>query len=155
MISAAQEERMSAARAARDKQNKKIPLLINIEDGRLVPNVPLIGGRKEVRNADGHVIVAARLPHPKYRPYMGDPKATLAQRMTMLATQGIIGAMPVTDAPLSADEELAPIDIETAKPQEMIDYAMKKYHHEFEPGTHHNKMRALLRQLEAQNADLG
>ena len=44
------EEQLSAVYQARNAQNRKRPMLINIDDGRLMPNVPRLGGRPEVRD---------------------------------------------------------------------------------------------------------
>jgi len=150
---------------ALNQQNKKYPLLINIEDGRLVPNVRLIGGGPEIRGQDGKVLARAVSPHPKYRVYMGDPKASVSERMRLLATQGIIQQLPVGAEVSVSDDvsglpaavhndfaDLAAFDIQRANPQELADYARRVYHHEFAEGTHHNTMRATLRAMAARAA---
>ena len=49
MISEAVEARMAEARATRNKQDKEHPMLINIKDYRLMPNVPALRNHRSYR----------------------------------------------------------------------------------------------------------
>lgn len=61
-ITEAQEEQAAAFRA-RKRQDRAIPWLIRTSDGTIYPNVPLIARK------------------PNFRPYTGDLKASLEERM--------------------------------------------------------------------------
>lgn len=52
MITSNQEAQAAARRAAK-RQDKKHPMLVNINDGRLVPNVPRLRTHKDYRVYDG------------------------------------------------------------------------------------------------------
>lgn len=96
------EERMSEARARR-RQDKNCPLLIR-DDGMLFPNVPLVAKK------------------PNFRPYRGDPKASLEDRLAYL--QGFGQRRRVNYDP-SVEEE--PFDLTKASADEIIAFAMEEY----------------------------
>ena len=103
-LNSAQEDRIAAARAAK-RQSRETPLLINQDDGRLFPNVPLVA-----RN-------------PKYRPYHGDPNASLQERMRYLK-----GLAPQRRQVINTRAEaLEPFDIGTADKDALIAFAMDEY----------------------------
>ncbi len=120
-VNEAQETKMISARAARNKQNPKIPFLINIKDGRLLPNVPALAGRPAETTSDGKVIPAKK-PHPDLRPFTGSVKATLDERMKWLETLGM--------APGQRQVSLAnvePFDVGTATLDELVMFAKDEY----------------------------
>lgn len=121
-ISEQQETRMIAARAARNKQDAKHPFLINVKDGRLVPNVPALRGRP-AEKVDGREI-PAKPGHPDYRVYTGSVKASLEERMKWLETSGA-GVGGTRRAVVLSDEE--PFDLNTATLDEMIEFAKSEY----------------------------
>jgi len=95
------EQRIADARG-RKRQDKNVPLLIR-DDGMLYPNVP------KVRERSG----------TKFRPYHGDPKATLEQRKRYLL--GLAPARPV------AFTEPEPFDIGKADADELVQFAQEQY----------------------------
>jgi hypothetical protein len=98
-------ETRAAAARGRLRQDKTDPLLINLEDGRLMPNVPNI--RK----------------NPKYVIYSGDFQASKEERMLWLASVGRrSGARRVVDS-----REAEPFDIATASKTELADFALTEY----------------------------
>lgn len=134
-ISAEQESRIAAARGRSPKfrQDKQHPFLINTKDARLYPNTEKFRESKFIGD---------------YRVFTGDPKASRKEREAWLATFGGSKAvMPVVDSG-------TPFDIGTAKPQEMIDFALVEYGETLDPAMHHNQMRAKLRKLAEQHGAL-
>jgi hypothetical protein len=130
-ISSIQEDKMIAQRAARNKQNPKIPFLINIKDGRLMPNVPALAGRAAETAPSGQVI-PAKPPHPHYRPYTGSLKASGDERMHWLQSAGLVISntevqidAPVRRAVVLSDEPA--FDIGTATVGELIAFAKEEY----------------------------
>jgi hypothetical protein len=134
MINEAQESKMIAQRAARNKQNPKVPFLINIKDGRLMPNVPMLAGRPGEKAPSGQVI-PARPPHPNYRPYTGSLKASEEERMKWLESAGLkihtvtedaehTGVAPRRGVVLA---DVEPFDIGTATVSELIEFAQQEY----------------------------
>lgn len=130
MITEAVEARMSEARAARNKQDRDCPMLINIKDFRLMPNVPRLGGQKEDKAA-GKVYIA---PHPDYRPYCGDLKATLEERRRLVETGTALLRPPIVDSSGIAKineygvvqmEGAAPFDIGKAGREELVAFAKR------------------------------
>jgi len=116
------------------KQDKKVPFLIHVHDARLVPNVPQLGG-------DGKLIP----PNPLYRPYHGNPKASLDERLAYLSTVGTSGAATrtvvktVVLAPEEADalpEDEKPFDIGKASREELLAFALDTYGTALPPDTH-------------------
>lgn len=99
-------ERLEVARAghrSKARQDKQVPLLIR-DDGMLFPNVPLIAKKKN------------------FRPYHGNPNATLEERMAYLA--GRAGRRVMASMPFEDDE---PFDISTADRNALIDFAEAEY----------------------------
>lgn len=122
MISPAVEARMSDARRALNAQSREYPLLIHIEDGRLVPNVPRLGGQKADKSLNKPFIAS----HPKYRVYMGPPKAKLEERMRILATQNMTGNAAVVDTTLPTTPAHE-FDIGKAGRSELVIFAFENY----------------------------
>lgn len=138
-ISEAQESKMIQQRAARNKQNPKIPMLINIKDARLLPNVPALAGRPEEMGPNGRPIPAKK-PHPDYRPYTGSLKASEEERMAWLRSAGLNVSHEVVEvdditprrrAVVLSDEE--PFDIGTSTVAELIAFAKSEYNAELSP----------------------
>lgn len=125
-----QDAAASAQRAAR-AQDKRVPFVINVDDGRLIPNT--VRTRK----------------HPKYRLYKGDVNATLDERMRYLASSGLVQEVgSVEDA----------FDIGKATKEELIAFALMEFGKEMDPSMHLATMRSKVSQMAkaAQgNEDLG
>lgn len=113
-------EEAAADRRSRNRQSKTVPFLIR-DDGVLMPNVPLIARKKN------------------FRPYHGDPAASLQERMEFL--QGLSAKRRVINSAEQADEE-APFDIAKASKDELITFAEENYAVTLDPAMHLNKMRA-------------
>lgn len=123
------EQKMISARAARNKQNKEVPFLINVKDGRLLPNIPALAGRPAEKTPSGHTIPAKK-PHPNYRPFTGSPKASLEERMKWLETSGAA-------APRGREVSLAniePFDVGTATLDELVEFGSSEYGLEINKG---------------------
>jgi len=129
MINEAQESALS--QHTRPQQDKKIPFLIHIDDGRLVPNMPLLR------------------VHPKYRPYHGVLSASHADRLTYLKSEYRGSDRPVVDSAL-----IKPFDIATATKEEMIAFAASEYGTAIDPNTHGNAVRVQLRKLAQEHGAL-
>jgi hypothetical protein len=104
MITADQERNLSDANArAKKKQDRTNPHVINIEDGRLMPNTPRL-----------------RI-HPKYRVYTGPKDADVGTRMRWLEgatkTPKIVNTMAEADA----------FDVGTATLDEMQVFALENF----------------------------
>jgi hypothetical protein len=125
MISDAQEARQAAG--ARPKQDAKFPLLINIDDGRLYPNVPKM-----------------RL-NPKYVPYGGDVKASKADRLRWLDTMG--RSLPSRRRVVMDDSTAPPFDIGKATASEIVEFALTEYGKSLDPGMNLHTLRATVRKL--------
>jgi hypothetical protein len=164
MISQADEAQMAAARAARNRQDPDCPLLINIKDFRLMPNIPRLGGQKADRAA-GKVFIA---PHPDYRPYRGDPKATRAERQRLVETGTALLRPPVVDTSGIAKinegfgqaqiEGQEPFDIGKAPREELVAFAKRWFGVELDNETgdlHLMKLRAKLRDLVKASSEAG
>lgn len=95
-----QEERTAQARG-RSRQDRNVPLLINQDDGRLFPNVPLVA-----RN-------------PKYRPYTGPKNASLQERMDWLK------GLPSRTKVVFTEPE--PFDIGKADKDSLIAFASSEF----------------------------
>jgi hypothetical protein len=126
------ESKVADARA-RQRQDKTHPLLINAQDGRLMPNVPRIRNNKK-----SHYVV-----------YTGDPKATLESRMRWLKTLSTNGARRVIDT-----SEDAPFDIGKASKQELVDFAIAEYQITLDVNTDHRKLRGQVKTLAEQHEAL-
>jgi hypothetical protein len=127
MINEAQEAALS--QHTRPKQDTKIPFLINIDDARLVPNVPKLR------------------THPKYRPYHGVLAASHADRLTYLKTEFRSGGERL----VIDSTKVKAFDIATATKEELITYAFNEFGVTIDPSTHGNAVRVQLRKL-AQDA---
>lgn len=121
MVSEVQEAKMISERAARNKQDKKHPHLINVKDGRLLPNVPALAGYREA--VVNGVLVPGKAMHRNYRVYTGDPKASAEERLKWLETSGSVkaGPRPVTLA------NVEPFDVGTATRDELLAFASSEY----------------------------
>lgn len=102
MITEQQEQAAAQSAQNRNRQDRKIPFLIHIEDGRLMPNVQSI---REL---------------PEYRPYQGpDPlTATTEERLAWLRSSGPYRRVKIVD---SSDAE--PFDLATAPKEDLLDFA--------------------------------
>ena len=150
MISEAVEARMAEARAARNKQDKEHPMLINIKDYRLMPNVPAL------RN------------HRNYRPFAGDPRATYDERKRIVATGQLMGRPIIVDSMLAKlhggvtgtveapQSDEPPFDVGKATREELTAFGLRYYGVEIDPDgkTHLMKLRAKLRNLAAAAGDM-
>ncbi len=102
-ISSAQADAMATRQASTKRQDGAAPLLINTEDGRLMPNAP------NIRALQG------------YRVYHGDPKADLKTRMAYLRSDGHGRKhTPVLD-------DAQPFDVSKAPKEELVAFAMNEY----------------------------
>ncbi len=109
------EQRVSDARA-KHRQDKKTPFLIR-DDGMLYPNTPLM--RRNQR----------------FRPYYGDVKASLADRMRFLA--GLAARREVVYNP----EPEAPFDIGTASVDDLLNFAVEQFGRVLDPSKPVKKLR--------------
>ena len=118
MINEAQDTALS--NRMKQRQDAKIPFLINIEDGRLVPNV---AGTREL---------------PNYRPYHGPAKAPLEARLMYLRTEGRMGSAyrPLTDSSVEQAPPVEPFDIATASRDDLINFAFTEYGKSLDPTAH-------------------
>lgn len=121
-ISDAQEQKMISDRAARNKQDPKHPYLINVKDGRILPNVPALAGRPARKTDSGHV-EPAKAGHPDLRVYTGDPKASKEERLRWLQTNGVGTA---AQRPVSL-ANVEPFDVGTATMDELVEFAQSEY----------------------------
>ena len=139
MISPEAEAKMAAARAARNKQHPKFPMLINVNDGRLIPNII---------DKTGQTMKSLR-KNANYRVYMGDPKAPLAERMRMLQTQGFHENRAVIDTSKVSEESRAAFDSGKASREELVAFALEQYGAELDTDgkTHLATLRAQVRNL--------
>lgn len=135
-ITEAQEANLSA-QITRARQDKKTPFCINVKDGRLMPNVP------EIRaNAD-------------YRPFTGNYKATLDERMAYLRSGGFGGpgrravVMPADDdiPPAPPVEEQPPFDIAKASKEELVAFAFDQWAEVLSIDTHLTTLRSQVAKL--------
>ena len=130
----------SVGRRARNKQDKAHPMLINVDDARLVPNVPRL---RALAN---------------YRIFMGDPRASLEERKRILEMQGIKATRAVVDssAPSAQSEDEAPFDIGKATREELRAFAFDTYGAVIDQtgDTHLMTVRAQVRALAKEARDL-
>lgn len=155
MISEQVEAKMAAARAARNKQDPEHPMLINIKDYRLMPNVP------SLRN------------HRNYRPFAGDIRATYEERKRIVETGTMLGRPIVVDtilaklhasnpnvtppAPLASPEaDEPPFDVGKATREELQAFALRYYGVDVDPDgkTHVMTLRSKVRSLAAAAGDM-
>lgn len=119
------EERVAAHRS-KTRQNKEVPWLIR-DDGMIFPNVPLIARKQN------------------FRPYRGDPAATLEERMQYLQGFGNRQRRQIVmSAPL---EELEPFDIAKATADELVAFAMDEFSEPLDPTMPLQDMRAAVAKL--------
>lgn len=116
-ITEAQEEQAAAFRA-RKRQDRVIPWLIRVSDGTIYPNVPLIARK------------------PNFRPYTGDLKASLEERMAYV--EGLPGRRKIVFE--AAEPE--PFNIKLATKEELIAFAMEEYSEPIDENAHLSKVRA-------------
>lgn len=102
------EERLAEARVS-NRQNKAVPFLIR-DDGMLYPNVPLVA------------------KNPRYRPYHGDPKATLKQRLDWLA-----GVQAPQRRKVVLEPE--PFNLSHATAEEIVAFALEEFGAALDPET--------------------
>lgn len=93
----------AAGRSSKRKQDKANPMVIHIENGRLMPNTPNL--RK----------------HPMYRVYGGALDAPLAERMKWLAGMMRMPRKVINTAPADV------FDIGTATAEDLVVFAMEEY----------------------------
>ena len=119
MLTEQQEITLSNAqqRAAKKRQDKQFPNVININDGRLMPSVPAL------RN------------HKDYRLYQGPKDADLTDRMRWL--QGISKVPKVVNSQAEADE----FDVGKATKDDLIVFAMEQFGAAIDPLTDIRTMR--------------
>lgn len=106
MITEAQEARLADANArSKRKQDRTNPMVINIDDGRLMPNTPRLRA------------------HPKYRVYGGDIKAPVPERMRWLA--GALKQMPTKIVNSQAENDA--FDVGKATADELVVFANEQF----------------------------
>lgn len=99
------EQNLSARLSAKYKQDSKIPMLINLKDGRLIANS-----------------VNTRA-NPDYRPYTGSLKASIEERMKFIASS--VGGSHARVIDSSA--EVPEFDVATATKDEIIAFAFAEF----------------------------
>ena len=114
MISEAQDQRLAnnIARSAKYKQDKTHPMVINIHDGRLLPNNKLLREHKD------------------YRVYTGDIKADLPARMKWL--KGFANTPKVINSAEAADN----FDVGKATKEDLIGFALDTFGAALDPDKH-------------------
>ena len=105
-ISNGQEVALAAATAAKNRQDTKTPFLININDARLMPNIPLLRQHKD------------------YRVFTGSPNASLEERQQYLSSGRGQGRAVVLPPNI---EEIEPFDIGKADAEELVNFAFTEY----------------------------
>jgi hypothetical protein len=104
-ITAQQEASLSTRMSAKYKQDTKVPLLINLKDGRLIAN------SINVRDL------------PDYRPYTGNPKASIEERMKFIASSIGGSRSRVVDSSAEAPE----FDVAKATKDEIVTFAFNEF----------------------------
>jgi hypothetical protein len=84
-------------------------------------------------NQTGRVLEPGIPPHAKYRVYMGDPKAPLADRMRILKVGLGAELAPVFDPKDTVAAK--PFDIATASAEELVEFAQQQYGMSLSPNT--------------------
>lgn len=139
-ISEAQESNIAQARS-RVRQDKRVPFLIHIDDGRLMPHTPLIA------------------KNPKYRPYLGKHDASEAERRAYLKTlsnYGMPAARPVDTSPVGETAPQEPFVVAKATREELIAFAFDQFQVALDASEHLNALRAKVVKLAQQrDGDLG
>lgn len=128
MITAEQERNLSEANArAKKKQDKANPMVININNGRLMPNTPRLRA------------------HPQYKVYSGDLQAALPERMRWLA-----GALKqATTKVVNSKAEADIFDIGTASKDELIVFAMDEFGQVLDPKKDLKALRKAIMEFDA------
>lgn len=103
-----QDEERQAQIRGRRRQDKDVPLLIR-DDGMLIPNTKLIRAK------------------PGFRPYHGNPKASLEDRMRYLKGLGAKRAVVYKEEPPE------PFDIGTASLEALLEFAQEQYGQVLDP----------------------
>jgi hypothetical protein len=119
-ISAQHEDRIATSRK---RQNKAVPFLIR-DDGMLYPNVPLVA------------------KNPRFRPYHGDIRASLEDRMRYL--KGLASRRALVYDEAVAEE---PFDLAKATAAEICDFAVEQYGATLDPGKDIKELRSECLQL--------
>lgn len=123
MITAEQERNLADANArSKKKQDRTNPMVINVEDGRLMPNTPRL-----------------RI-HPLYRVYTGDIKADLGTRMRWLEGLARSGAPKLTNSKEAEDT----FDVGTATVDDLVMFALEHFGLKLDPK---KPMKALRREV--------
>lgn len=116
------QEAAASAKRTSHAQDKRTPFVINIVDGRLIPNTRLTR-----RN-------------PNYRLYRGDVNAPLDERMRYLASAGLTQEIgPAVDEPA--------FDIGKAGKEELIAFAAAEYGVALDAGMHLATLRSKVSQM--------
>ncbi len=119
----------AAGRSAKRRQDKTNPMVIHIENGRLMPNTP--GLRK----------------HPMYRVYGGALDAPLPERMNWLKGMMRMPRQVVNTAPAEV------FDIGTATADDLVTFAFEEYGSVLDAKLPINKLRRTVAAMaEAANA---
>lgn len=128
MITASQEERLSEAnsRSGKKKQDRENPMVMNIEDFRLMPNTPRLRA------------------HKQYRVYSGPLDASVAQRKRWL--EGALKQLPKRVVN-SAPEEVFDIGLATA--DDLVIFALENYGAKLDPEHSLKKLRTEVAKLAA------
>jgi hypothetical protein len=108
-----------AATREKFKQNKDTPLVINVTDGRLLPNTVAVSGQP-----DGHGGFIEGTRDPNYVPYHGDPKATLEERMKWLRTANTAPRRVIFSASAVEPER---IDLDKMSKEQLINFAASEF----------------------------
>lgn len=133
MITAEQERNLSEANArAKKKQDKTNPTVININNGRLMPNTPRLRA------------------HSQYKVYTGDVNASTADRMAWLAGALKNGSKKITNSKAELDE----FDVGTADKDELMVFAMEEFGHALDPKLTLKDMRKKIMALDAVRSEV-
>lgn len=100
-------------------QDKQVPFLIHITDGRLVPNT--LATRGDPHAAGG----LATTRDANYVPYHGDPKASTNERLKWLRTANVGPRSRVMNS--ASDDEVAPVDIGKLTKDQLVSYALAEF----------------------------
>jgi hypothetical protein len=120
MISDQQDSNLSqaAARSKKRKQDTVNPMVININDGRLMPNTPRLRVHKD------------------YRVFTGDINATLPDRMRWLT-----GAKRQPIRVVNTQEAANEFDLGSASKEDIVTFAFEEYGAVLEPTQDIRKLR--------------
>ena len=121
MISEQQEANLAAANArSKKKQDKANPMVININNGRLMPNTPRLRAHKD------------------YRVYSGKLDASVPERMKWLA--GALKQLPTKV--VNSKEAEDTFDVGTASVDDLVIFAMEQWAVTLDPSKPIKKLRA-------------